>query len=145
MGKEVLKTVRFQSKEGKIIDEYLQRNPVFESFSSLARVATLVFIEEAGSVGLNPVQKRSTEKRPSFLWEYNLTEAQVWEILESRGLNDRKRWLIERILSQARFDEVVKYLDLETITVFFPRLRLPSKIKQRWEYALQRWSRDDKH
>jgi len=81
----------------------------------------------------------STQK-PRFLWDYDLDEAQVREILAQEALSPLKRWLIERILSECRFDEVCQYLDLNTIRQSFAQLRLPSEIKARWEYALKRWT-----
>jgi hypothetical protein len=78
--------------------------------------------------------------RPRFLWDYELSEAEVRAILSQPGLSPTKRWLIERILTEARFEEVFQYLDLPTIQKHFQALRLPLKVKQRWEYALKRWT-----
>lgn len=81
----------------------------------------------------------STQK-PRFLWDYDLNETQVRAILAQETLTPLKRWLIERILSECRFDEVCHYLDLNIIRQSFPHLRLPPEIKARWEYALKRWT-----
>lgn len=121
------------------MEAYLQQNPIFESFSSLTRVALLTFISEKMNVSLLSVAE-SGGRRPSFLWDYDLTETQVHEILGTRGLPDQKRWLIERILTQARFEETLKYLTMKDIKTVFSALRLPKKVKERWQYALRRWS-----
>lgn len=138
--KSQLRTVRFTSQEGTLVASYLKQNPVFESFSALARVATLSFISEKAKVHLNPISIETQKKRPAFLWDYELSEIQVREILNQSGLSDQKKWLIERILTQARFEEVLAYLNVNDIERALPHLRLPSKIKQRWEYAINRWS-----
>lgn len=137
--KSALRTVRFTPEETKQVDTYLKQNPIFESFSSLARVATLSFVDQEFSLHLKPIAKHA-DQRPPFLWDYDLTEVQVREILSQAGLSDQKKWLIEKILSQARFDETIQYLDIEAIRKALPHLRLPPKIRERWEYALKRWS-----
>ena len=126
-----------------MVNIYLKNNPLFESFSSLARVATLSFIREQGAIHLNPITVESKPKRPPFLWDYDLSEVEVREILGQSGWPPQKIWLIERILAEARFNEIFSYLTLETIQQAFPRLRLPFKIRERWEYAVKRWSRHD--
>lgn len=138
--KSHLQTVRFASEEWRQVQAYLQKNPIFESFSSLARVATLSFLKESITVQLNPITTKKGLRRPHFLWDYDLTDTQTREILRQPGLPDKKRWLIERILLQARFKEVFDYLGLDEIKGALPRLRLPKKIRERWEYALQRWN-----
>lgn len=131
-----LKTARFNKPESKLIDDYLKHNPIFESFSSLARVATLQFINEKKQIDLNKIVRI---KRPHFLWDYDLSEYEVCEILNQPGLSDRKKWLIERILGQARFHEVFFYLGVNTIQSALPYLRLDPKIRERWQYSLERW------
>lgn len=135
-----LRTVRFAPTEWVQVEDYLSQNPIFESFSALARVATLSFVGESNVVRLQPVEAKARKSRPRFLWDYDLNEVQVREILGRPGLSKEKRWLIERILTQARFNEVFDYLDLSSIRLALPHLRLPPKIKKRWTYALERWS-----
>lgn len=137
--KSHLQTVRFAPQEWTQVEIYLKMNPIFESFSSLARVATLSFLKESTMVHLNTIQTKRTSHRPKFLWDYDLSETQVQEILRS-GWSDQRRWLIGRILAQARFDEVFYYLTVEEIKQALPKLRLPQKIRTRWEYAVQRWT-----
>ncbi|MBI1870051.1 MAG: hypothetical protein HYS07_02535 [Chlamydiae bacterium] len=77
--------------------------------------------------------------RPYFLWDYDLGERDIKEILSLPDLSVQKRWLMARILTQARFDDVWSYLTLDQIREALPSLRLPSNIRRRWEYALARW------
>lgn len=139
--KSELKTIRFHPEETKKIEAYLEQNPVFESFSSLGRVATLSFIGQASTLHLQPVSEEANQKRPSFFWDYDLSEWEVREILRNPGLPPQKKWLMERILSQARFEEIMNYLEIEEIERWLPSLKLPQKIGVRWSYALKRWSR----
>ncbi|MBI4370331.1 MAG: hypothetical protein HY547_08900 [Elusimicrobia bacterium] len=142
MGKKsILQTVRVTLEEKRLIQEYLNQNPVFESFSALARVATLNFIEFGGAIRLWPAGPGTQKARPSFLWDYDLTVPQAREILNRPGLSPAKLWLIARIVTQARFEEVFNYLDVEKIRRALPKLRLPPKVRERWSYAIERWSR----
>lgn len=141
LGKNQLRTVRFTKDESELVCKYLKQNHIFESFSALARVATLSFIQQCGNVQLQPVGPRDVQ-RPRFVWDYDLTEIQVREILATRGDSPKKEWLIARILREARFDETLRYLDPQTIARALPRLRLPSRLKQHWAYTLQRWGYD---
>lgn len=137
MARNDLRTIRLTSQEGGLIDAYLDQNPVFDSFSSLARVALLALIGQGARIHLEPVPTRAA--RPRFLWDYDLTEAQVREMLRQPGLSAQKKWLIARILTEARFEEVFRYLTCDEIARALPQLRLPDKIRERWSYALQRW------
>lgn len=140
-----LLTLRMSAREKARVDEYLEVNPVFDSFSSLARAATLTFIGAWGTVRLEPTAASGGQGsgRPSFLWDYDMNAAQVREMLSGPGLPDRKCWLMARILSQARFEEVFEYLTVGEIARALPALRLPAKVRERWDYALERWTRDE--
>ncbi|MBI4676852.1 MAG: hypothetical protein HY748_04655 [Elusimicrobia bacterium] len=135
-----LQTVRLNSGEKALIENYLAGNTIFDGFSSLARVAIMSFIGAEGSVRLKPVGTAGAA-RPRFLWDYDMSDAQAREILGRPGLSEAKRWLIARILSQARFEEVFSYLDLEDVKRALPKLRLPPKTAERWAYAVERWTR----
>ncbi len=81
-------------------------------------------------------------KRPYFIWDYDISEEQVWEILQ--GDNEtRKVWLISRILQYARWDDIWKYLTLDDVREYFDRIhwRFPF-IQDIWAYALEVWSQD---
>jgi hypothetical protein len=137
-----LRTVRFSKAEAARVDAYLQRNPIFDSFSSLARVATLSFLGEARQLNLEPVSG-DTKQRPRLFWDYDLSETQVRELLARPGLADAKRFVMERILSEGRFDEVFEYLSREELARHFSKLSLPPEKKRHWAYALERWSQSD--
>jgi hypothetical protein len=79
-------------------------------------------------------------RKPRFLWDYDQSETEVREILAHKELSPLKQWLIERILTEGRFEEICEYLDLATIQQSFDQLRLPPHIKARWGYALKRWT-----
>ena len=138
-----LRTVRFSKEEAKLVDQYLEKNSVFESFSSLARVASLQFIKNENEIKLNPTLKDG-KQRPWFLWDYDLTKEQVIEAIRTPGLNPTKKFLIERILIEGRYDEVFEYLTLEDLNKYFPRLTLNPDVQKNWEYALKRWSCNEK-
>lgn len=138
--KETLKTVRFKSDEAAIVDNYLKQNIIFESFSSLARVATLAFIGQEQQFHLKPVEAASKMKRPYFIWDYDISEIQVREILGQHGFSDQKLWLIARILAEARFEDVMQYLSIHDIEKALPKVRLLPKVKERWEYTIKLWA-----
>lgn len=78
------------------------------------------------------------DERPYFLWDYNLTDADVRRILAGPNETDR-RWLIGRLLEAARFEDIWKYLKLKDVTNVFAQLKLRSQIKRAWQRALQVW------
>ncbi|MEK7164045.1 MAG: hypothetical protein AAB768_02800 [Patescibacteria group bacterium] len=46
-----------------------------------------------------------TKNRPYFLWDYNLSEDNVREILSGSNQTD-KVWMLSRILESAKFDDI---------------------------------------
>ena len=75
---------------------------------------------------------------PYFLWDYDLSENQIRKILH--GNNEvEKLWLIARIITHAKFDDIWQYLTLEDIVRVFSKLRLSLKSKQNWQRALNVW------
>lgn len=80
-----------------------------------------------------------SSKRPYFLWDYDLTEADVRRIL--RGANEtEKLWMMGRILESATYEDVWKYTDLEEVKNLFPKLRLKKPIHDAWQNALYVWN-----
>lgn len=80
----------------------------------------------------------SNTKVPYFLWDYNLTEDGVRQILH--GKNDAEKiWLISRILESAKYEDIWRFLSLQEIKKIFPRLKLKKPIKEAWNYALDVW------
>lgn len=137
--KNHLKTVRFKPKEASLVEEYLEKNQLFDSFSALARVATLSFIAHAKMIKMNTVVTEKKTNRLAFLWDYDITETEAREILGTPGLTPQKKWLMERILCQSKFDEILDYLNVEEIKRAIPHLKLAPKIQNQWAYALKRW------
>lgn len=76
--------------------------------------------------------------RPYFIWDYDLSEDKIRVILR-KGDEPEKLWLIGRILTHARFEDVWQYLTLKDIAEAFPKLRLPSEVKKDWQRALNVW------
>lgn len=77
-------------------------------------------------------------KRPYFIWDYDLDDKKIRAIL--RGDNQTEKiWLMGRIITHARFEDIFKYVSIKEIVNLFPKLRLPPKIKQNWEYTLNVW------
>lgn len=142
--KNQLRTVRFTAEEAQRIENYLKQNPIFDSFSSLARVATLTFLGQQGRFHLEPVaEPGSRHHGPRFLWDYDLSDQQVRQLLGQPGLSDIKRFLMERIISECRFEEVFDYLGLDELKRHLSRLTLPAQKRRHWQYALDRWSSHD--
>jgi hypothetical protein len=132
-----LKTLRLGKREDDLVNEYLRLNPAIESFSQLVRIALMDFIAKRGAIHLQPVVTEEDRESPSFLWDYDLTDGQVREILS--GPAKKRYWLVARILEHARFDEVWRYLTLNRIVLDLPHLRMPKKIKEHWALAVKRW------
>jgi len=77
-------------------------------------------------------------ERPYFLWDYDLSEADVRAILRS-GEGQEKAWLVSRLLESAAYEDVWKYLTLAELRAIFPNLQLKPPVRAAWEFALQVW------
>lgn len=77
-------------------------------------------------------------QRPYFLWDYDLSEADVRTILRD-GESQEKSWLVARILESAAYEDVWKYLTLADLRTIFPSLQLKPQVRAAWEFALQVW------
>lgn len=136
--KECLQTIRLSREEWREVGKFLKSNQVFETFSSLARIAINEFIREKRALSIKPVSSYP-KKRPYFLWDYNLTEGEVLEILSQPSLA-KKKWLIARILEHCFFRDVWRYLTLDEIREALPSLRMSPRKKERWRYAIELWN-----
>ncbi len=136
--KSVVATMRFARKEMAELEAYLRHNPFFDSLSSLGRVATMEFIRTRKGVALHPSLGQEGLRRPWFLWDYDMSEAQVHEILTHAPFEQRK-WLLGRMLDRLGPAEIVRYVSLETLREALPHLRLDPKITRHWEEALTLW------
>lgn len=77
-------------------------------------------------------------KRPYFLWDYDLTEEQVREILRGENKTERQ-WMMARILTSARYEDVWSYIQLSDLVHEFPNLRMRREVKEAWSHALTVW------
>jgi hypothetical protein len=139
MKRSIVATIRFSDKEMAELARYLRRNPSFDSLSSLGRVATMEFIRNRTALVLQPNLGETGGKRPWFLWDYDLTEAQVQELLTHAPFEQRK-WLLARMLERLGPDEIIRYVPLEALRQALPRLRLDEKIRRHWEEAIAVWT-----
>ena len=138
MKKSVVVTIRFNRNEMAQLERYLQRNLYFNSLSSLGRVATMEFVHTRTSLALQP-NRPDGKKRPWFLWDYDLSEDQVREILTHAPFEERK-WLLGRMLERLKPGEIVEYISLSALKRALPHLRLDEKIKRHWEEAIEVWT-----
>lgn len=120
-----------------MVDQFIEQNPAIDSFSSLARIAILDLIAKKGSITLRPLVQEEAAKKPSFLWDYDLGESQIREILA--GPLEKRKWLVGKILEQAKFVEVWKYLTPRDVERDLPHLRLNPKTREHWEFAIRKW------
>ena len=132
-----LKTIRMALHEAQLVERFLAENPAIENFSALARIAILDLISKRGSIHLRPIVREEASEKPSFLWDYDMTDGEIREALS--GPPEKRRWLVARIIERAPLEEVWRYLTPEAIGRDLPHLRLPPKVKAHWEYSLRRW------
>lgn len=81
---------------------------------------------------------KTKSDRPYWLWDYDLTEADVRRILAGKNKTER-RWLMGRILTSTHFKDVWRYLKVKEILREWPNLRLRPDIKRGWQRALEVW------
>lgn len=72
------------------------------------------------------------------MWDYDLTESQVHELLKT-GTDWDRRWMLARILESATYEDVWTYTNLAEVKLMFPRLQLKKPIQKAWELALNVW------
>ena len=77
--------------------------------------------------------------KPYFLWDYDLTEDDVFKVLRS-GSEVEKSWIISRILESAKYEDIWRFLTLKDIKNNYPNLKLKKPIKDAWDYALTVWA-----
>ena len=75
---------------------------------------------------------------PYFMWDYNLTNAQIKHLLQN-GTEAEKKWLMGKILTHARFDDIWNYFSLAELAEVFQTLHMSGKSKKNWQTALQVW------
>ena len=97
------------------------------------------FLRTKKTLALQPNVEREQGKRLWFLWDYDLTEAQVHELLTHAPFEQRK-WLLGRMLERLGPSEIVRYVSLDALRQALPHLRLDEKIKRHWEEAIAVWT-----
>ena len=98
------------------------------------------FIRTRRALPLCPSTGGAGNVRPWFLWDYDLSEAQVREILAHASFEDRK-WLLARMLERLGPNEIVGYIPLQEIEKALPHLRLGEKLKRHWKEAVELWKK----
>ena len=84
------------------------------------------------------LRMKQANDRPYFLWDYDLTNDQVNQILHGNNKIE-KIWMLSRILESARFEDIWKYTTVKEVKTLFPELKLKKPIRQAWEHALSVW------
>lgn len=80
----------------------------------------------------------TTLQTPYFLWDYDLTDADVRAIL--RGDDEaQKAWLVARLVESARYEDIWQYISLKELSAIFPKLQLKPQVRAVWEFALRVW------
>lgn len=87
-------------------------------------------------------ESRETSNRLYFLWDYDLGEEEVRQILKSENSLD-KGWLITRILEYAKWEDIWRLVTIADIEENFEYLRFRrNQDRELWRLALERWSAD---
>jgi hypothetical protein len=82
----------------------------------------------------------TAEKRPYFIWDYDLSDQDVHHILR-HGDRTERAWLITRILEYSKWEDIWRYLTVADIQRDFKWLRFRhSQDRELWAYALDRWT-----
>ncbi len=78
-------------------------------------------------------------ERLYFFWDYDIDEDELRAIL--RGDNeDEKIWAISRIVQNAGWQDIWRYLSIKDIIKYFDRISWRSPyVKDLWAHALQVW------
>lgn len=79
------------------------------------------------------------EKFLPFFWDYQITKAQLRNILNNKEGETSKIWALSRILESAPYEEVWEYTSLGELRKIFPKLKLKEPIKKAWQRALHVW------
>ena len=77
-------------------------------------------------------------QRPYFIWDYDLTDADVRAILRGSD-KTQKAWVVARLLESARYEDIWEYISLSELRAIFPQLQLKPQVRAAWEFALRVW------
>lgn len=78
------------------------------------------------------------QKTPYFLWDYNLSDQRVRQIID-KGDKFSRHFMVARILESAKYDDVWKYITLADLVHIFPDLKLKKEVRRSWEKAFKAW------
>lgn len=79
--------------------------------------------------------------RAPFFWSGDLTEEEIRRILREGDAEERAR-LIGRIVAEAPFEEVWRYLSPDDVAAHWPVVRRylwPPEVREIWEWGLHVW------
>lgn len=79
--------------------------------------------------------------RAYFIWDYDLTEADLHAILHGND-EQAKVWVVTRLLESARYEDIWNYISLRELQAIFPKLQLKPKVRAAWEYAMRIWGQE---
>lgn len=77
----------------------------------------------------------SQSTRPYFIWDYDLSEDDLRQILRSKD-EQARIWVVTRLLESARYEDIWKYISLDELRAIFPYLQLKPPVRAVWEFAL---------
>lgn len=86
----------------------------------------------------------SARQTPYFIWDYDLTDADVWAILRGDD-EEQKAWLVTRLVESARYEDIWQYITLAELQGIFPKLQLKPQVRAAWEFALSVWTSEPTH
>lgn len=78
----------------------------------------------------------SDAETPYFMWDYFLTNSQIKQALKT-GNETEKKWLVGKILTHAKFDDVWNYLSRAELVDAFKNLHISSQTRKMWSDALK--------
>jgi len=84
-----------------------------------------------------------SKQRPSYVWDYDIDQAQFREILEGRRVIGRlnQDWAARRLLEYAPYEEIVRLIGFRKLVENWPRWRgkIRSKSRVRGFDFLVKW------
>ena len=69
-----------------------------------------------------------TTKRPYFIWDYDLTDADIREILRGDDAEQRA-WIVARLQESARYEDIWQYISFSELQAIFPKLQLKPQVR----------------
>jgi len=82
------------------------------------------------------------DARPYFVWDQAVTVAGVRRALREGSESERLEWTA-RILREARFDDVWRFLEVSDVVARWPALeRRLGRRRAFWRWILERWRVD---